>query len=233
MSVHLYSNVFRGHFVGHKRAANVLSDFPARFCILEPFCWIEDRCRTGRARIPRMPYLSLFVLTLSLLLPHIRDLLLYLQCVAWLVGQSSSLFLSRTSIALVSVRDLGARRSLFSALLLLLFFSLLFHPPTRFYANFAESPFSLVHPQGFRLHRTYMFPRQTHVFSCVVLLWRTRSNSFCHARTPTHLVLLRHANFVNLFCLCKNVWGFGTPVGVNVVLLREFAKLRNVILLSS
>lgn len=61
----LYSNVFRVDFPGLARGAVALNDFSARFCILEPFCSTEDRCRTGRARIPRMPYLSLFVLPLS------------------------------------------------------------------------------------------------------------------------------------------------------------------------
>lgn len=61
----------------HSRDTLALTDFTTRFCILEPFCSTEDRCRTGRARIPRMPYLSLFVLpTLSLLLPHPQSITL-------------------------------------------------------------------------------------------------------------------------------------------------------------
>lgn len=77
-SHHLYSNASMDEFLVYLNDVLALSDFTTRFCILEPFCSTQDRCRTGRARIPRMPYLSLFVLR-SLFCSHIHNLLLYLQ----------------------------------------------------------------------------------------------------------------------------------------------------------
>lgn len=72
-SVRLYSSDFRGDFVGTRHGHLVLTDFPFRFCILEPFCSTEDRCRTGRARIPRMPFYLFLSYRLSLLLPHSKS----------------------------------------------------------------------------------------------------------------------------------------------------------------
>lgn len=69
----LYSSCFRGYFHGATHAGLVLTDFPFRFCVLEPFCPTEDRCRTGRARIPRMPFYLFLSYRVSLLLPHSKS----------------------------------------------------------------------------------------------------------------------------------------------------------------
>lgn len=65
MSNHLYSHGFRVYFALFPKASLVLNDFTARFSNTKPFCLPKNRSRTGRFSMPRMPYLSLFVLYLA------------------------------------------------------------------------------------------------------------------------------------------------------------------------